>query len=938
MSTMDARIRDEVISRLDRDYGLKQATGTSWLRKGVCPACHGGKHKDKSLFAHADSPWVVKCGRGKCGAEYHVKDLFDDLFNDWSERAPATDAAPNASADSYLTFARGFDPALVKGWYTQEQYYDRELKIGSATVRFAMPDGGYWERLIDRPSRFGNKKARFKPGYSYKGRFWVPPCVDLLEVSELWIVEGIFDAIALLHHGIAAVSMMSSAPFPHDALKALAESRTGKLPRLVWALDNEPSARAGIRKYAPLAKALGYTSEAAQIPQRGKKLDWNDLHQRWNFEDAGEKRQARIDKDLAEAKHQGALLLADSAGEKALLMYTWDERSEFHFGHNNRLYWWKLDLDKYTKAVQSLTDSDDQEEQLLNDKAIREKALRNSGCVVEIANCYPQALYFQRNEITDESWYYFRVDFPHDAGSVKNTFTAGQLAAASEFKKRLLGMGAGAVFTGTGQQLDKIIKDQTYAIKTVDTIDYVGYSREYGCYVYGDVAIKEGTVVLANEEDYFEFGKLRLKTLQKGVKISLDQRGEHYNERWQQLLWTCFGTQGLVALVWFFGSLFCEQIRAAQQSFPFLEATGEAGAGKTTLLNLLWKLLGREGYEGFDPMKSTKAGRSRLMGQVAGMPVVYLEADRHSDDKAHAKTFEWDELKDFYGGGTLATKGVKTAGNETYEPPFRGSIAISQNAAVVAHEAIMTRICKLHFVRPTVTPESRAAATELNALDGTTLSHFLLRAVRKEAAVLAAFAARVPEHEARLRQLHSHCIACGSQYKDETANCHGCGNSLRGLIRIERIVKNHAQLLALLDALRHVVTLTDAQVSATQRQIVQMAIERQASVSSDHPAVAEFWEVYEYLQGLDAEGPVVNHSNTEKEIAINLNEFAEKAAEHRQKLADIATLRDLLKESRSRKFVEANKTVSSAVRAYQAKRHNNVLFKSPSVKCWIFKA
>jgi len=72
---------------------------------------------------------------------------------------------------------------------------------------------------------------------------------------------------------------------------------------------------------------------------------------------------------------------------------------------------------------------------------------------------------------------------------------------------------------------------------------------------------------------------------------------------------------------------------------------GEAGAGKTTLLNLLRKLLGRPGYEGFDPMKSTKTGRSRLMAQVAGMPVVYLEADRHSDDKPHTKTFEWDELK-----------------------------------------------------------------------------------------------------------------------------------------------------------------------------------------------------------------------------------------------------------------------------------------------------
>src|SRR5690606_32670331 len=114
-----------------------------------------------------------------------------------------------------------------------------------------------------------------------------------------------------------------------------------------------------------------------------------------------------------------------------------------------------------------------------------------------------------------------------------------------------------------------------------------------------------------NSEDYFELGRMRLKTLQKGVPIVLQRERKDYDEEWLRLMLICFGCQGLVALVFFFGSLFCEQIRARYQSYLFLEMTGEAGAGKTTLLNLLWKLMGREGYEGFDPMKSTKAGRSR---------------------------------------------------------------------------------------------------------------------------------------------------------------------------------------------------------------------------------------------------------------------------------------------------------------------------------------
>ncbi|MCW8275553.1 toprim domain-containing protein [Pseudomonas sp. PCH199] len=923
-------LRHDVLQRLESDYGLKPRAG-NYMRGGECPKC-----KKKELYTRHDNPWMVICGRQeKCGHTLYVKELYDDLFEDWSKRSPATESDPTATARAYLEFSRGFKYELIAGWFTQDTYFSGSLNAGTATVRFALERGSYWERLIDQPQRFGKMKARFAPGDSYRGVWWCPPCVDVLEVEELWIVEGIFDAIALVHNNISAVSAMSSNAFPIDSLKALASQRAGKLPKLIWALDNEPGAHAYTRRWVHQARELGFVCEAAQIPQRdGRKTDWNDLHQRWVFIDGDDKRTNQIAADLKQARHQGALLIAENAAEKALLMYDWNKRGEFHLGFGNRLYWFKLDMEKFNRAMQDIEDSEDQDDQLLNQAQARQKALQQSGSVVEIANCYPQALYYQRNEITDEAWYYVRVDFPHDGGSVKNTFTSSQLAAASEFKKRLLGMAAGAMYTGTGQQLDKLMKDQLYGIKSVSTIDYVGYSKEHGCYIFGDVAIKDGVAYQVNNEDYFEFGKLRLKTLQKGIAIKLVQDAKGYNEEWLRLLWICFGAQGIVALVWFFGSLFCEQIRGKFQSYPFMEATGEAGAGKTTLLNLLWKLLGREGYEGFDPMKSTKAGRSRLMAQVSGMPVVFLEADRHGDEKSHAKAFEWDELKDFYGGGTLATKGVKTAGNETYEPPFRGAIAISQNAAVVAHEAIMTRITKLHFLRPTVTPESRKAADQLNALDGAKLSHFLLLSIRKEAEVMSLFSQRMPEYESKLRRLHTHCFACESAFPDENSTCSGCGNKLRGYIRVERISKNHAQLLALLDCICMVLKLQEHQVNATRFQIVRMAIERQASISSDHPAVAEFWEVYEYLQSL-SEDPVVDHSADTSVIAINLNEFSERAAEHKQKLADVGTLRDLLRESRSHRFIE-NKAVHSAVRA--AFNNRNPLAGRPTtVKCWIFK-
>ncbi|MEH6564594.1 MAG: toprim domain-containing protein [Halopseudomonas sp.] len=892
---MQHDIFKEVRQRIAADYGLQNVKG-KWLRGGECPKCH-----KKELYTHADEPWVLRCGRlNNCGEELHVKEIYDDIFNDWSKRYERTEQDPIAAARAYLMYARGFDPELVKGWYTQESYHDTQLGIGSATVRFALPGGGYWERLIDQPHRFGKKKARFNFNSKYQGQWWCPPNVDLLQAKEVWIVEGIFDAIALVHKGIAAVSIMSCNNYPADALAKLAadcKANNCRQPKLLWALDGDSAGRRYTRKWAEQADKEDWTCKAAQIPQRGVKRDWNDLFQLKKLEP----------EHIKEYRYQGDLLLAKTAAEKGLLMYTWEETHEFHFAFNSRLYWFRLDMGKYNKAMEELQNSEEPNARALNSEQLREEALKQSGGVVQIANCYPQALYFQRNEVTDESWYYFRIDFPHDGGSVKNTFTGGQLSASSEFTKRLLGVAAGAMFTGTGQQLVRIMQSQLYNIKTVQTMDYIGYSKEHQVYLLGDLAVKNGQLYKANDEDFFEFGKLRLKTLLKTIPMDINVSDAGYKQEWLAHLWTCFGPKGIIALAFWTGSLFAEQIRGKYKSFPFLEATGEAGAGKSTLLQFLWKLFGRD-YEGFDPSKSSVAGRSRLMGQVSGMPVVLIEGDRNDPDRAHAKTFDWDELKDFYGGGTLRTRGVKTAGNETYEPPFRATIVISQNASVSASEAILTRIIKLHFVRPMATDASRAAADALNMLQTEDVSHYLIKALKAENKVLETFGARVPEYERELRAMRE--------------------------IRVERIAKNHAQLLALVDCLAHVVHLTDAQRIEVELTLKRMAVERQEAINADNSQVAEFWEAYEYLESLSDE-PKVNHSADPTLIAINLNEFAQLAANHRQQIPELKDLRKLLKDSRTHKYIDT-RTVHSAIRT-AAPRDAFAPVKPSSLKCWVFK-
>ncbi|MBB4755451.1 hypothetical protein FHT15_000106 [Xanthomonas campestris] len=896
---MQEDLRQQVLSRLERDYGLKHRSGTEYMRGGKCPSC--GK---KELYTNHLKPWVVKCGRqSKCGRELHVKDLYDDLFDDWSKRFQPTAAAPNAAADAYLQFSRGFDLAPLEGLYTQDSHYDRKISAGTATVRFALVKGGWWERLIDRPHRFGKQKARFAPGQSYAGVWWAAPAslTAMQTAREVWIVEGIFDAIALLQHGLCAVSAMSSNAFPEESLRELAKARMADLPALVWALDNEPGARAYTHKHIKRAAALGFDSRAAQIVQRdGKKTDWNDLHLRAIASDDPK----QWDNDVKEARYQGDLLVARTAVDKGLLMFEHDGRNDFWLEYRSRLYWFDFDtqrFDKLRKEKLGDIDADDGDEVAAEDL----RKIKRAACSVQkIANCYPEALYFQRQEVTDESWYYFRVDFPHDEPSAKGTFTGGHVSSASEFKKRLISLAAGAMFTGTGHQLDRLIEEQTEAIKKVDAIDFVGYSKEHRAYLLGDMAVRDGELVTANEEDYFEFDKLRLKTTQKSIRLEIQRDAEAFRVDWLPWLWQCFGTHGMVAMTFWFGSLFAEQIRAGHKSFPFLEATGEAGAGKTTLLTFLWKLLGRSDYEGFDPAKSSKAGRARAMGQVSGMPVVLLEADRSEPDKAHSKTFEWDELKDFFGGGTLATRGVRNGGNETYEPPFRGTIVITQNAAVDASEAILTRIVKLHFKRPQVTTESRIAADNLNALQVEEVSHFLVRAIRQERAILDLFAERVKVFEAKLRAQQD--------------------------LRLERVIKNHAQMLALFDCLRLVITIPDDMVEQTRLALLEMALERQKAISADHAMVNEFWEVYEYLEATGHGKAVVNHSRDAQRIAINLNHFAARAAQFSQSVPDLKVLRALLGDSRRHKFIGANVAVNSAV------LKDDLTGVGTTVKCWVF--
>jgi len=902
IATLQPEILREVTAKLKADYGLKEQG--RYLRQGKCPAC--GK---KELYTSADKPYVLRCGReNRCGQTFAVKTLYPEIFDDWSKRHVRTPQQSNAAADAYLAHGRGFDLSGLRGAYTQESYADRELNISTATVRFPLPGalGTYWERLIDQPARFGKKKARFSYGAKYYGQWWAMPAHDMAALagaSGLWLVEGIFDAIALNQspafkdRGLIAVSLMSCNNYPEHALAELrrvAAAKDRSPPPVTFAFDVGAAGTRFTRKFVTQAREAGFVAGSAQVRPdgEGEKHDWNDLFQ---------SEQLTAD-DLDTYLWNGQVTIADSAAEKATLIYVRTKRQSFPVIFAGRQMWADFSIEKIQAVREGWLENEGECPEGYAKLAFDDqwnKAAAEAVEITELANCIFRTLYFQKDPNLEEGSYFLRVDFPSDRPTLKATFSGAACTTSGEFKKRLASIAPGAQWTGSQFQIDKLMQSQWATIRMVEAIPHTGYSIEHGAYLFGDLAVHNGRVHEPNEEEYFTLGKqsVKLRTTDRLLRIAYD--AEKANLSWVAPLWTAYGVKGLATTAFWVLSLFADQIRRKQDSLGFLEMTGLPGTGKTTLLEFLWKLYGRANYEGFDPTKATNAGIARTLGQVGNLPVVLIEGDRNQDTP-HAKRFEWDELKTAYNGRAVRTRAIANGGMETFEPPFRGAIVIAQNAEVDASPALRERIMAIHFDKTLFSPAGKVAGEQLSRVDMEELSGLIIHLARNEEKILAAYFDAFKGHEARMLKHPG--------------------------IRNQRLAKNHAQLAAMLDAMRLVIrNIEDAKVADTHAFILTMLEERQRSVESDHPHVEWFWERFDYLRAQETaatERPI-DHSRIAEVHAISLVDFERKCADLRLNLpCTILELKRVLKTSKRRKFLEL-KPVNSVT--------------NKTVNCWVFR-
>ena len=895
-----------------------------YLTKGRCPQCG-----EKTLYIKKDRPLVIDCNRkNKCGFSETVREALPELFDDFAQKHPATPEHRDATADAYLGLNRGFDLSKIRGWYEQSSY-----PLGNGqdvpTVRFYL-DGAktrFWERIIGKgrdgqKAHFGGKRK--EDNTLYKGDVWTPPGFALERLEECFIVEGIFHAIALFHVGVKAVAAFSCNNFPQNFF----EQHAQKGVRWIWALDPDAAGKSGMRKHHKLLKSMGELSTVC-LASTGN--DWDDLY-----------REGRITPAfLSDCKHRGRLFLAESVEEKAYYTYLKKQRESFILDFRSALYDIKLESafaelleplveearQQICEARQAVQKNQEAERQAsladaqpsptptadlgpMPDTAhdARETALLSAEGralfmqyvrVVKISNVWPQFLYMSRNEILDEQRYVFSIDYANGQAQDIIELEGTAITSPDSFHKALLNRSRGGTFSGDGHHL-KILCSRWLDSRmlTVEAVPYMGYHKPLGAYIFRQHAWHQGRRIEVTPHGYFSVRRHGIKSCLSNLTLNTEGK---FCPDWIENFGRAFSMQGMCLLAFWLGSLFVQQIRDMHKSFPFLEFTGEPGAGKSTALEFCWKLVGRDGYEGFDLLKSTPAGRRRAFSQVSNLPVVIIESDRDSGEKdARQKQFGFDEVKPFWNGRGTGTLGVAKRGNDTEESVFQASLIISQNAEVDGSEALLQRIVHCHADKKHHKAGTREIARWFERQTSETVGGFLGAALSRE------------------RQILEHYEQAFDRMERSFSQCD---------IKNERIIKNHAQVAACGSALQLLFPkVTERTVEGMAEYLKERAHIREERVGADHPVLEAFWEAYDYVNSRGAMQEQLNHAkDCETIIAVNLNHFREKCLDYGQAYPDMGLLKRLLPHSRRHKFVENNRGTYSRVDS------------GKTIKCWIFE-
>lgn len=567
----------------------------------------------------------------------------------------------------------------------------------------------------------------------------------------------------------------------------------------------------------------------------------------------------------------------ETAEELAMDIIQRTHRSPFAFVFNQCVYWGK-----------------------------RESKDGELGVAVErLSNCLPTFLYFQKNRITGEASYYIQVEREGALRIYREQISHSSTTNNDRFNNALRKIGAGLTFDGNTRQLSRFMDAYWFYDPNpneVETIDFVGYSKEHKAYIFTDFAVVNGQRIMANEQDYFTLpNNLQVKTTQRQSHFHIGDIARHRGgELWLDDFKMAFSAKGLVSLAFWVGSFFAEQIRNRYGFYPFLEMSGEPGAGKSDILVFLWRLSGRDNYEGIEPTKASPVGRYRTFEQYANLPVVLMEGDR-TNERGHQRSGTGlSEYKGLYNGRGMRVRGMNTGSNETHDVPFRAALVFAQNNPIMLEDkAMMERIIQVGWNKKHHTSAGYYADQRLRALDMDDLSSFITACLAKEQEFLKALETNYKAAKGRLSQV------------DIAIN--------------QRLHENFALLMGLMQSIKDadiLPGLLPLDIDVFNELVQDLFIERHQVLAADSQIVTQFWDLVHFLQ--IQKKRLVNHSKSAQRIAISFPWLESQAGLEGQRMPDLIQLSKEIRLSKRFKFIKYGTVDSCLVDA--------------KVSCYIFEA
>jgi len=662
-------VSEEIVQALRESefWGPKAAMSAKAINGLLCPACG-----QPEAFVFRDRPFSIHCHRNReCGQNTRIRDVFPALFAQVEKRHKPTKADPDAPATAFLAL-RGIPREVLAG---VRYKYERDIRgTGSGGVMFYVgrnTDGAeVWNgRLFNPPPGEGKTHNRG----ATRGMLWAPgdgagPPAGWRPSEEVFVTEGIIDALSFAAMGFQAVAVLSCGADP---------ASVNLIPygKPVLAFDADKAGRRATRRWK-----AHYQDAAAILPARG--ADWNDFLMRFSSAEAAKE---AFEARRPEFAFNAALALATNAQEYAQV---WNNR---HGGNStpglfefDGCYWWS------------------------QAKTTDKETVITTRCV---SNFTLDVDHFQLDSsIQDDPSHRFHLVISTKSGRpTRCTVTAEDLTSPTGLATMFLRK-ARAVWTGDRLPslaiMERIAEAQSPVVRQLNVSGFDSITR---CYVFERFMVDpSGKISRPDRNGFFQVSReccLRPARYQMIPPADKSDPAAMWG-----LVRDAWGDSGAVAIAWTWASWWVNQIKAEIGFFPFLSLWGDPGTGKSRLARLCNAMQGLD-EEGLPMNKvNTAKGEVRKLAQVSGMFRALLEG---SANGAKAQRFDLDSILPLYNINPLQTTALKTQDNQTRELPFLAAMMFVQNPNLFTSRPQKERVVSLKFLKDDQTPGTAAAYNSL---------------------------------------------------------------------------------------------------------------------------------------------------------------------------------------------------------------------------------